>query len=183
MAPRQTRSASKKMQSASNPAVVDNAPVDHTTQDVSNDNSATKVPVNPGTVDLETSKTSETNTNTNTGDTDHIITMDNEDKDDNTNEDETKDGQNDAEKDKDGTIASNTAAKDSNEDEEMLVPVDEKEKEVTDDDDEVEVIEPDQTPDKHQATASLHPGCNAGSYSSAVANGTPLTHNGQPTPS
>ena len=163
MAPRQTRSASKKMQSASNPAVVDNAPVDHTTQDVSNDTSATKVPVNPGTVDLETSKTSETNTNANTGDTDHIITMDNEDKDDNTNEDETKDGQNDAEKDKDGTIASNTAAKDSNEDEEML-PVDEKEKEVTDDDDEVEVIEPDQTPDKHQATASLHPGGNAGSY-------------------
>ena len=40
----------------------------------------------------------------------------------------------------------------------------------------------EKTPDKQKLSANLHPGGNAGSYRSAVANVTPLTHdtNGQP---
>ena len=193
MAIRQTRSVSKKMQSASNP--VDKA------KDVSNDTSVTKITDNPSTIDLATSKTSDTNTNT--GDTDHIVTMDNENKEETTNENDINDEKTEAEKDKDDKKndaekdkEEMIAPKDRDEDEVMLTvdgqenvttdgnnekekdATEDKEKDVTDDEDEVEVLE--KTPAKQKLTANLRPGGNAGSYRSAVANGTPLTHNGQP---
>jgi len=155
------------MQSASNPV--------NKAKDVSNDISTKKLTENHSTIDLATSKTSETNTNT--GDTDHIDTMDYEKTDETPNAKE-NDEKTDAEDEEMITGDGQQTVKiDGNKEKEEDTTTD-KEKDVTDDEDEVEVLE--KTPAKQTSTANLRPGGNAGSYRSAVANGTPLTHNGKP---